>query len=197
MLFLGYWEIAQIIGRVESVHFTREDFYQIEIDTPEPANHALNSSPIELLGARSICYAWEPGCDPTQAMQNGGGLFPLTISLLNLRQEYVPMLSTIIGKFGLVLKKNRNSIQEDFGSLSIWTSHQGFVANTRWNKKLNTLGNGLPKRCFYCGHIEYKLKDYLERISKQENDMEKMHMIGEQATTQWTLGHEKRTISLI
>ena len=72
------------------------------MDATQSMRQLLNSSPIDLLEPRAICYAWELGFDQTQAIQIGGGLFLLTISFFNPRQQYVLMLSIIVQK-GLVL----------------------------------------------------------------------------------------------
>ena len=49
---------------------------------------------------------WQQGFDPAQAMKDEKGIFPITVFLLGLKKEYMPLLPMIGLKLGTVLHKN-------------------------------------------------------------------------------------------
>ena len=70
----------------------------------------LQCSPLDLNGSQAFFLPWDPGFDATKAIEKGGNFFPITVAFPNLRQQYIPMLSAIAAKIGMVLSDPRKEM---------------------------------------------------------------------------------------
>ena len=91
-------------GKILSIHFLGRGFYQLEMESSESIQRIMQLNPLDLRGAKSFFMPWKHGFNPQEVIEKGEKVHVLTVSLLGLHSEYLPILSKLGSRVGTILE---------------------------------------------------------------------------------------------